>query len=301
MNSNQKKEIIIYSILVFIGLITVGIIIYHDHEMLKEEQPPVSETEETSAAEENDANVNVPTEENSTLTDDEIISKPTENEPANNNSSNNSTTTNNNNNSSNNTKPSEEVKPNNSNPTETPTSTNNNNNNENNLSSKDQKVIEEVENLEHNVDTLLTNSKDDKTFKGVFISLVDFLFYDGKIKGITFAELTDQGKQKVLSIVARIDAKIEAKFPGYKEKISSKTSAAFNKISELIKKGAANINDFTKEKLGETDYQALIDEKDELVLYTKNAFSLVKNFSTNLWNKTTTKLKEWYEKYRESN
>ena len=298
MNSKQKKEIIIYSILVFIGLITVGIIIYHDHEMLKEEQGVVSETEETPTEAEKDVDVNNPNEDNSSLTDDEPTSTPTEKEPENNVSSNNSDT---NNSSSSNPKPTEEVKPNNPS-TNTNTSTNTNSNNkENNLSPEDQKVIEELENLEHNVDTLLTNSKDDKTFKGVFISLVDFLFYDGKIKGITFAELTDQGKQKVLSIVARIDAKIEAKFPGYKEKISNKNSAAFNKISELIKKGAANVNEFAKDKLDETDYQALIDEKDELVLYTKNAFSLVKNFSTSLWHKTTTKLKEWYEKYRESN
>ena len=298
MNSKQKKEIIIYSILVFIGLITVGIIIYHDHEMLKEEQGVVSETEETPTEAEKDVDVNNPNEDNSSLTDDEPTSTPTEKEPENNVSSNNSDT---NNSSSSNPKPTEEVKPNNPS-TNTNTSTNNNSDNkENNLSPEDQKVIEELENLEHNVDTLLTNSKDDKTFKGVFISLVDFLFYDGKIKGITFAELTDQGKQKVLSITARIDEKIEAKFPGYKEKISSKTSAAFNKISELIKKGAANVNEFAKDKLGETDYQALIDEKDELVLYTKNAFSLVKNFSTSIWEKSTAKIKEWYENFREKN
>ena len=103
--------------------------------------------------------------------------------------------------------------------------------------------------------------------KGVFISLVDFLFYDGEIKGVTFDELTSAGKEKVLQIIHSIDEKIEKKFPGYKESISETATPAFKKASELIKKGATNIKEFSKDKLGEENFNKIMESKDELVEY----------------------------------
>lgn len=282
MNHKQKKEIIIYSILVFIGLLTVGIIIYHEERMLK-----VTETAAEEPATDNEE------EDNSKTTNDNLAPSVNDKEDE--------VTT-------------EENKENNyevPKPVEEPNISDNKTETENKeepakpivYSRNDQIVIDELETLEKNTDTLLAsnNEKNVTTLKGVFITLVDFCFYDGTIKGVTFDELTAAGKQKVLGIVNRIDEKIDQKFPNYKEKISSKTSEAFKKVSELIKIGANNINNFAKDKLGEVNYQALIDEKDELVLYTKNAFSLVKNFSTSLWQKTTDKLKSWYEKFKENN
>lgn len=171
-------------------------------------------------------------------------------------------------------------------------------------SQKDLLVINELNSLDNQTDLLLkegTNETIGDKAKGIFITLVDFCFYDGKINGITFDELTEEGKSKVLKIVNKIDEKIENKFPGYKEKISSKTSEAFKKASEIIKKGANNVKEFAKEKLGDRNYQSLIDEKDELVLYTKNAWSLVKDFSSSIYHKTTDSLKKWYENFKNKN
>ena len=85
------------------------------------------------------------------------------------------------------------------------------------------------------------------------------------------------------------------KYPNYKEEISDVTSQAYNKASELIKKGANNIKDFSKEKLGEENYNAIIEAKDELVYYTKNAVDIVGNAISNIWNSGKSKLKSWYE------
>lgn len=183
----------------------------------------------------------------------------------------------------------------------------------------DEKVIKEVEQIDGQVTSLLEEGNDksiqDKA-KGVFISLVDFVFYEGEINGVTFNELSEEGKQKVLNLISNIDTKIENKFPNYKENISSKATNTFKKASELIQKGSKNIQEFSKEKLGEDNYQALIDAKDELVYYTKNAIHIIGNTFKNIWDSTEekrievkedikdlwnsgkTKVKNWYEEWK---
>ena len=171
-------------------------------------------------------------------------------------------------------------------------------------SEKDNEVIATFNTIEKEVDTLLksgTNESIKSKAKGVFITIVDFIFYDGQINGVTFSELTEAGKQKVLSIASSIDNRIESKFPGYKESISKTASNAFNKASEIIKSGANNINNFAKEKLGDKNYQDIIDAKDELVLYTKQALSIVGNVGSNLFNKGKDFLNNWYQNFKNSN
>lgn len=189
-------------------------------------------------------------------------------------------------------------------------STNSNENNTNNdsnsivYSANDNKVISTIENIDADVDNLLNsgNSEDIKSkAKGVFITLVDFVFYDGEINGITFNELTESGKAKVLQLIHTIDEKIENHFPGYKETISVKTSSAFKKASEVIKNGANNIKDFAREKLGDKYYQEIIDDKDEFVYYTKNALSIVGEVSSSLLNSAKEKLNSWYQNFKNSN
>lgn len=177
----------------------------------------------------------------------------------------------------------------------------NDNNDTINYSNEDMIVIKSIENINKEVDNLVTtenNAEAQSKAKGIFIMLVDFVFYDGEIKGVTFNSLTEAGKTKVLKLINTIDEKIEKHFPHYKEDISSKTEAAFLKASEIIKKGANNIKDFTKEKLGEKYYQDIINSKDDFVLYTKNALSIVTDFSSSLFNSIKDKLNKWYEEFK---
>lgn len=165
----------------------------------------------------------------------------------------------------------------------------------------DKTVIATFDNIEKDVDNLLQGEKTESTkdkLKGTFVTVVDFIFYDAEINGIKFDDLTEGAKQNILETANAIDSKIEKKFPGYKETISDKTKKAYNIASEVIKRGANSIKDFSKEKLGEENYNAIIDAKDELVYYTKNAFDIVGNITSNLWEQGKLKIKSWYEKFR---
>lgn len=167
-----------------------------------------------------------------------------------------------------------------------------------NYNEKDNIVIDELNNTLKNIE----ESTQDENFKdkasSTFISIVDFLFYDGTIKGISFDELTEKGKEKVLEISSKIDVKLEEKCPGYKEKISNSTSKAYQKASEIIKKGAENINDFAKRALGDENYQAIIDAKDELAKYSKEALNFVTGTGSKVFNSTKEKLNEWYQNFK---
>ena len=166
------------------------------------------------------------------------------------------------------------------------------------LSNKDNTIINEMDNTLNSIDAESSSSKFSDKAKATFITIVDFLFYDGTIKGITFNELTDDGKQKVLEIANKIDVKLEEVSPGYKDKISSTTSNAYNKASEIIKSGASSLNNFAKEKLGDENYNSIIDAKDELVKYSKNALNLVGSAGSKIFSSTKDKLNDWYQNFK---
>lgn len=175
------------------------------------------------------------------------------------------------------------------------------NSNSETYTSDDMEVINCFNDIEKSVDDELQKESDESVkdkLKGTFITVVDFLFYDSEIKGIKFDDLTEGAKQNILETVSSIDNKIMTKYPNYKEEISSKTKSAYNKASELIKKGANNVKDFSKEKLGEENYNAIINAKDELVYYTKNAVSIIGNIAGSIWETSKSKIKTWYENFK---
>ena len=159
-----------------------------------------------------------------------------------------------------------------------------------------------INSLESSLTKINNGDGSDSSFadsaKGVFVSIVDFLFYNGEINGVTFDELTDSGKQKVLEIASKVDSAIETKIPGYKETISDTASKAFNKASEIIKSGANSLNNFAREKLGEENYQSIIDAKDELVYYTKNAINFLGDVGGKVFKSVKDKLDSWYQDFK---
>ena len=178
--------------------------------------------------------------------------------------------------------------------------TNNTNTSETITYSSNDEVV--INSLESSLTKINNGDGSDSSFadsaKGVFVSIVDFLFYDGEISGVTFDELTDSGKQKVLEIASKVDSAIESKMPGYKETISDTASKAFNKASEIIKSGANSLNNFAREKLGEENYQSIIDAKDELVYYTKNAINFLEDVGGKVFNSVKDKLDSWYQDFK---
>ena len=93
--------------------------------------------------------------------------------------------------------------------------------------------------------------------KSYFIYCVDFLFYDGEIKGIKFDDLTDSAKEQLLLDITNIDSLICFKYPNYKDEIKEGYGKAYTRASEVIREGSNNIKDFSKDKLGEDNYDKL--------------------------------------------
>ena len=98
-----------------------------------------------------------------------------------------------------------------------------------------------------------------------------------------------------------IDEAITKVYPTYKEDISKTTKDVYTKASELIKKGANNINEFAKDKLGDENYKTLVMAKDELVYYTKNAISIIGDFSSSAWEVGKNKVLKWYYNFKTGN
>ena len=155
-------------------------------------------------------------------------------------------------------------------------------------------VVDYVESTYNN----LEKNKNDKssTFKtsvkNGFITVVDFIFYDGTIKGYKFKDSSASAKAKVIKIGLKIDNFIDTIFPGYKETISTKYNNIKNKlISEYI-----------------DDVNNVCNMNPENCNTIKKDFSnMMKNLSVP-WTKLVTILKEkgvsaldnlkrWYEIY----
>lgn len=126
--------------------------------------------------------------------------------------------------------------------------------------------------------------------KGCFITLVDFIFYDGEIKGKRFDELTSSAKAKILYYTLLVDTKIDSKWPGYKDSIQ-------DKYDDLKEKLIAKYMDLTI---------SICSSNEKECTYAKNDFKLLKESINLTWNtlkkafsyafnKGKTSLTEWYE------
>ena len=155
------------------------------------------------------------------------------------------------------------------------------------LSSKDNKVINYLKEKEQKISSGLT--KDNA--KALFIEVVDFLFYDGEIKGYTFSELTDKGKMEVTELCSKIEIAIEKKYPGAIDETKSKYS---EKKEKVIDKYNETINKFCT---GREDTCAEFRKGYENMKYSfKNTFNIIKD----LGSKGKEKLENWYSNFKNS-
>ena len=151
----------------------------------------------------------------------------------------------------------------------------------------------------------------DKT-SALFITTVDFLFYNGQIKGKTFDELNDETKLKILEIAKAIDSKIAEKWPTYKEDIKTTSKNTYTSASEKISSGIKYIDGKLEEKVGTEKYQeskekvtTTIDNTKEKVIDTYNnvksseTYEKAKDTVTEKVDSGKTKIKTWYENFKE--
>lgn len=157
----------------------------------------------------------------------------------------------------------------------------------------------ENKNADEEIITYITESEDyftsnDTSLKEEgkmrFITIVDFLFYNGYIKGYTIKDITSKTKLQALKITLSIDNKIENYFPGYKESISTTTGKIYTGIKNKIIGSYLTITT----KICTYDPETCKNAKNDFQ-QMKQAFSITWNTIRNLITNSTDNLKEWYE------
>lgn len=174
--------------------------------------------------------------------------------------------------------------------------------------SSDEKFITYINNVEQEVTTITekeeVTAEDQKVLENTFITLTDFIFYDGEINGVTFDELTDAAKEKVLDIYDKIDTKIESVFPNYKEDIASTSKDVYANLKKEITELKDKIKDKYIDEYGQEKYdnleQSYNESKETLKDSAQSTYETLKDVSTEFYEKTKNKAENWYKNYKES-
>ena len=158
------------------------------------------------------------------------------------------------------------------------------------------KISEEeiVNYFEDNYNEINSNTWDNvkNNAKEYFITIVDFIFYDGEIKGHTFNDLSTSAKLKIISIALKIDSKIEDHIPGYKETISSNSSKIYNNVKERLVTLYLDISvEICK------NHENGCNTAKEIFKDIKDNCRIGWDFVKKLVSSGTSKLKDWYEVY----
>ncbi|MDE5539114.1 MAG: hypothetical protein K2J20_01340 [Bacilli bacterium] len=153
-------------------------------------------------------------------------------------------------------------------------------------STPDEEVLTYFNNLEKEFNA--TSLKDG--LKSEFIRVIDFMFYNGTIKGYTFDGLSNTAKLKVLSVALYFDSKIDKYFSGYKESIANATTKVYTNIKARIVTLYLNLT------------TTICSNNSELCASAKEGFNDLKTNVGISWNLIKeiagdgfTSLKNWYE------
>ena len=172
----------------------------------------------------------------------------------------------------------------------------------------DEEFVTYINNVEQEVTAIAekeeVTAEDQKVLENTFITLTDFIFYDGEINGVTFDELTDSAKEKVLDLYDKIDTKIESVFPNYKENIASTSKDVYANIKKEITELKDKIKDKYIDKHGQENYDNLENDynesKETLKDSAQNTYETLKDVSTEFYENTKNKAENWYKNYKES-
>ena len=170
----------------------------------------------------------------------------------------------------------------------------NKNNNSNNVNSnndyENENADDAITSYLNRVEAEMDKPSLGESAKEYFITIIDFIFYKGTIKGYTFNELSNSAKLKVLSSALYFDSKIDKYFPGYKESISSTTKKIYTNVKAGIISTYLEIT------------TTICNSNDELCASAKIGFqSLKKNFGLTfdlikeIAGDGINNLKNWYE------
>lgn len=156
-------------------------------------------------------------------------------------------------------------------------------------------IINDSENFENPVSYFerVNNSVNKDNIKESFISIIDFIFYDGSINGYTFADLSDSAKLKIMKLAFSIDHKIDEYFPSYKETISEGTKKIYNNVKLYLVELYLN----TTTQICNTNIELCQQAKEDFQ-FMKESFGITWDFLKSIAGGGIDKLKEWYEIFR---
>ncbi len=161
-------------------------------------------------------------------------------------------------------------------------------------------VINAFEQINYNVNNSLINNSANvlDTIKTGFITFIDFIFYDTSINGITFNELNEENKQRILDLFNNMDEGIMNYFPNYKEEFSEFGSDTLNFFTDLIKKGAYNITEFTKNHIDPVHYNNFIQIKNNFLSTSKEILDTSWDYITDGLEISKDYIQNWYLDFR---
>lgn len=122
--------------------------------------------------------------------------------------------------------------------------------------------------------------------KDVFITGVDFIFYDEPIDDVYFDDLTAEGKEITMNSIDTIGDLGDEFIPNWREGLSEKYQVASEFVSDIY----LSVLDKIKNYLGEENYHALGDIKDQVGDDFREGKDNVKE-----------RVKSWYQKFKSSN
>ena len=170
---------------------------------------------------------------------------------------------------------------------------------------KENKVISKLKEILTSVKNAVSEADLKGKGKQAIITIVDFLFYDGEINGVSYDELSDSAKQNVLAMVAKIDDATESKVPGYKDTINNAVVQAKMTILMSLINGYSEIDSFLYDNLDLEEYSKLVDTEIKVVTTTVNAINKIKDTSENVKDKTSdvfdnlkNKADNWYQNWK---
>ena len=99
--------------------------------------------------------------------------------------------------------------------------------------------------------------------KEAYQKIKAFINNETTIKGYTFKELTEEAKQKIISLYNTIDNKIETKYPNYKEKTKEKIKEIPSKAKETYNEAKEKLNNYIDSKLTEEEQDEIKDSFKE--------------------------------------
>lgn len=157
----------------------------------------------------------------------------------------------------------------------------------------DEELVDYIEDVANKIDS--TKSKE--VLKNTFVTLTDFIFYDGEIRGKKFSELKDDAREKILDIYEKMDSKIEEKYPNYKENIKFKSKEKYGDIKEKIKEYREEFKEEHPDIYEEYEESKknISDVYEEYKPYIENGKEKVKE----KYNEAKEKVKEWYEENKD--